>query len=179
MCRLCRVYSGRRLQLMSFPVGHLLSTKYHLRTPPSPSRIPSSAVTRSFSSTSFSLYTVFGVKTMAMRYHKALFNPYLLPWMNSQTPRSYIFSKRALTSLIYVGPARTRHSGNGPVATWPLSSSVSVPNDIRHRFKTSGILLFVRGKGKRRLGCPRRSRPLSLTSSRIITNIINADAPQT
>ena len=41
-----------------------------------------------------SLQVVFGVETMGTRYLKALLNPRLLPWMNSQTPRLYVFSKK-------------------------------------------------------------------------------------
>ncbi|KAF8549539.1 hypothetical protein OG21DRAFT_580439 [Imleria badia] len=41
-----------------------------------------------------SLQMVFGVETMGARYLKALLNPHLLPWMNSQTPRLYVFSKK-------------------------------------------------------------------------------------
>lgn len=41
-----------------------------------------------------SLQMVFGIETMGTRYLKALLNPRLLPWMNSQTPRLYVFSKK-------------------------------------------------------------------------------------
>lgn len=41
-----------------------------------------------------SLQMVFGIETMGTRYLKALLNPRLLPWMNSQTPRMYVFSKK-------------------------------------------------------------------------------------
>ncbi|KAH0833499.1 hypothetical protein J3R83DRAFT_12624 [Lanmaoa asiatica] len=41
-----------------------------------------------------SLQNIFGVETVAVRYTKALLQPRLLPWMNSQTPRLYIFSKK-------------------------------------------------------------------------------------
>lgn len=41
-----------------------------------------------------SLHVVFGVETVGTRYLKALLNPRLLPWMNSQTPRLYVFSKK-------------------------------------------------------------------------------------
>ena len=36
---------------------------------------------------------VFGVETIGTRYLKALLNPRLLPWMDLQTPRLYVFSK--------------------------------------------------------------------------------------
>lgn len=41
-----------------------------------------------------SLYMVFGVETMAMQYIKMLLRPRLLPWMSTQTPRLYIYSKK-------------------------------------------------------------------------------------
>ncbi|KAF8442241.1 hypothetical protein L210DRAFT_3477913 [Boletus edulis BED1] len=41
-----------------------------------------------------SLQSAFGMDTMGTRYLKALFNPRLLPWMNSRTPRLYVFSKK-------------------------------------------------------------------------------------
>ena len=40
------------------------------------------------------LQKLFGMETVRMRYLKALLNPRLLPWMNSETPRLYIFSKK-------------------------------------------------------------------------------------
>jgi len=40
------------------------------------------------------LYTLFGVETKTMWYIKALLRPRLFPWMNSQTPRLYIFSRK-------------------------------------------------------------------------------------
>ncbi|KAF8553929.1 hypothetical protein OG21DRAFT_1497407 [Imleria badia] len=40
------------------------------------------------------LYALFGVEYRVTRYGKALLNPRLLPWMNSQTPRLYVFSKK-------------------------------------------------------------------------------------
>lgn len=41
-----------------------------------------------------SLHMVFGVETMGMEYPKMLLRPRLLPWMNVQTPRLYIFSRK-------------------------------------------------------------------------------------
>jgi hypothetical protein len=41
-----------------------------------------------------SLQMVFSIETMTTRYVKALLNPRLLPWMNSETPRLYVFSKK-------------------------------------------------------------------------------------
>ncbi|KAF8548552.1 hypothetical protein OG21DRAFT_1422888, partial [Imleria badia] len=41
-----------------------------------------------------SLHRVFGMETMATRYLMVLLNPRLLPWMDSQPPRLYVFSKK-------------------------------------------------------------------------------------
>ena len=41
-----------------------------------------------------SLQTVFGIDMMGTQCLKALLNPRLLPWMKSQTPRLYVFSKK-------------------------------------------------------------------------------------
>ena len=41
-----------------------------------------------------SVHTILGVERMTTRYLKALLNLRLLPWINSQTPWLYIFSKK-------------------------------------------------------------------------------------
>jgi len=40
------------------------------------------------------LHMTFGIETIGIQCLKALLNPRLLPWMNSQTPRLYVFSKK-------------------------------------------------------------------------------------
>lgn len=40
-----------------------------------------------------SVRMLFGAETIETQYLKALFQPRLLPWMNAQTPRLYVFSR--------------------------------------------------------------------------------------